>query len=85
MQGVTKDGTQAFRDITTTQMTALIYSLIDELILAAAAANLLIGGTMGTHLVETFGLAVPEGIRVRTLQLRHAIDELSAEGKADGR
>jgi hypothetical protein len=80
LEAVTKDGTQAFGSITTVQMMALIYSLIDELIMAAAAANLIGGGQMGTDLVETFGLAVPEGIRVRTLQLRHAVDELSAEG-----
>ena len=83
IQAVTRDGTQAFGDINVVQMTALIYTLIDELILSAAATNLIGGGQMGLELVETFGKAVRDGIRIRTLQLRHAVDELQVE-EADG-
>jgi hypothetical protein len=82
LDGITRNGTQALGSISSVQMSALIYVLIDELILAAAAANLMgsnegMGTTMGTSLVETFGQAVREGIRVRTLQLRHAVDEMA--------
>jgi hypothetical protein len=58
------------------RMTALLYTLINELMMCAAAANLTSGKSAGSDLVDLFLTAVPEGIRVRTLQLRHAVDEM---------
>jgi hypothetical protein len=58
------------------RLTALLYALVEELIMAAAATNLMQGGNTGTDLAQTFLLALPAGIRVRTLQLRHAVDEM---------
>jgi hypothetical protein len=61
------------------RMTALLYTLVDELIMATAAANLILQGTnAGSALTAALLDVLAEGVRIRTLQLRHAVDEMSA-------
>lgn len=64
------------------RMTALVFVLIQQTLLAAATMNVMDqtgNRNAGTDLVDSFLKSVPEGIRTRTLQLRHAFDQVSLE------
>lgn len=76
LHGMLRDGNLSGLKTTPERMAALLYAMVNELAMAAAATNLIVGDTEGTDLVMAMTGVLSAGIQNRTLQLRHACDEM---------
>jgi hypothetical protein len=82
MQALTCEGTRGWNEVGPEVMAALLYTLVQELIMATAATNVMHGD--GMALVSALLDLLPVGVKKKTLRLRHEVDQIMESEDTDG-